>query len=246
MRHVLTILLAAATLSSPSAFATIGSLTIIPSQPRYMEPVYVRLQKPPLSPYPAWYGASVSMTNNAIKVEVLGLPDLGQATFDVYLGRFPAGTYTVDAKEQVESGGPPATVQFTVPPPPPTGSYPGTRPHVEPTGLWWNSAEPGWGVSVVEGATGDIFATWFTYDASGQPTWYSLQPGRWTSQDQYEGPIYRTSGPFFRDPYNSRPVTVTQVGTGTLTFSNWNTGFLNVVIDGQRTTRNIQRQVIEQ
>jgi photosystem II stability/assembly factor-like uncharacterized protein len=41
---------------------------------------------------------------------------------------------------------------------------------VDYSDLWWNAEQPGWGFSISE-QRGRVFATWFTYDAQGQPTW---------------------------------------------------------------------------
>jgi CubicO group peptidase (beta-lactamase class C family) len=61
------------------------------------------------------------------------------------------------------------------------------------TGLWWQPAEPGWGLSLAH--QGDaLFPTWYTYDAGGRPVWYvggALTPG---ADGRYRGPAYRVSG----------------------------------------------------
>ena len=39
--------------------------------------------------------------------------------------------------------------------------------------LWWNPSESGWGINIAQ--QGDVmFATWFIYGASRQPTWIFL------------------------------------------------------------------------
>ena len=40
------------------------------------------------------------------------------------------------------------------------------------TDLWWNPAESGWGVNVVQSDT-FMFLTFFIYGQDGKPTWYS-------------------------------------------------------------------------
>src|SRR4051812_9032096 len=62
------------------------------------------------------------------------------------------------------------------------------------TDLWWNSAESGWGMQIVQ--SGDAaFATVYVYDAAGQPTFFvatlaEATPGRWS------GDLYRGTGPY--------------------------------------------------
>ena len=39
------------------------------------------------------------------------------------------------------------------------------------SGLWWDSAESGWGLHITQ-RRNILFAAWFTYDAAGNPKWY--------------------------------------------------------------------------
>ncbi len=55
---------------------------------------------------------------------------------------------------------------------------------------------------------------WHTYDAAGEPTWYSLQPGAWSDARTYAGPVYR----YRRDPGDGGAVEPTLAGTATLAF----------------------------
>ena len=70
----------------------------------------------------------------------------------------------------------------------------GIRAHA----LWWvpEGAESGWGLNIAHhGFAGTLFATWFTYDADGQPTWLVMSEGRDTGKNSYGGTLYRTTGP---------------------------------------------------
>ena len=62
--------------------------------------------------------------------------------------------------------------------------------------LWWRApagSESGWGVNITH--QGDIlFATWFTYDASGKGMWIVMPDGQLTSPGNYSGTLYRTTG----------------------------------------------------
>jgi hypothetical protein len=185
-------------------------IQVIPSAPRYLEPVYLRTN----TGTSLANGARVSMVNGSLVVDFdwslfLGPPPQGGWTFDASLGSFPAGTYTVSANT---SGGR-LTTQFTVSP---REAMP--APSVDFTGMWWNPQESGWGMSIFQGPTNKLFAVWFVYDASGAPTWYTLQPGAWSSAQSFSGPIYRTTGPYFVGPFDASQVKVEQVGNGTFTF----------------------------
>lgn len=90
----------------------------------------------------------------------------------------------------------------------------------DPTGLWFDPAESGWGLSVVQ--RGDsIFALLLVYDEQNRPTWYvasnvtaegpaGVDPGA----TEYTGVLYRTSGPWYGGAFD--PLAVTSVPAGGL------------------------------
>lgn len=57
----------------------------------------------------------------------------------------------------------------------------------------WEGGEPGEGLSVVQHASGNLFAVWFTYDAAGAPTWRVVPGGRWRDPRRFEGEAYHAS-----------------------------------------------------
>jgi hypothetical protein len=215
-----------------------AEVTVIPAAPRYMEPVFLRIKQ---TPYPTFsvQGASVAMNGNNLDVRLSGVHDLGSPSDDVMLGRLPAGSYTVS----IHGGA--AVASFTVASP--EQSQPALLwvPMVNYTDLWWNPAQPGWGVSIHQGATNEVFATWYDYDSDGKPVWYTLQPGRWISLTTYTGPIYRTSGPPFGASFDPSRVGITLVGKGSLSFTNATSGTFIYTIDQISGQRSIQRQPIE-
>ena len=223
------------------------TVTVIPAAPRYLEPVYARLTPETFSGENI-YGGQASMNGTNITVEYQALPEIGQYYYDVELGRFPAGTYTV----QVQSRSGPVYAQFTVTPAMrstlPAPSHPGNVPAVNYSDIWWTPSESGWGLSVSHGPTNILFAVWFVYDASGNPVWYTLQPGQWDTANiftTYRGPIYKTSGPYFGAAFNPAQVGIVQVGTGALSFRDSNSGTFSYVVEGVTGSKNITRQAIE-
>jgi hypothetical protein len=87
-------------------------------------------------------------------------------------------------------------------------------------GLWWASpagAESGWGLNITHQGN-SLFVTWFTYDTDGRPVWYVItgthrlkySGGGFTNVHQ--GTLYRATGPFFAEPWNSSKVQLTPVG----------------------------------
>jgi hypothetical protein len=112
-------------------------------------------------------------------------------------------------------------------------------------GLWWASpagAEAGWGINLAH--QGDvIFATWFTYDATGKAWWLTMTANATTS-NIYSGTLYQTHGPAFSAiPFSPAAVTVSAVGTGTLTFSDNDNGSFHYTVNGTEQTKPITRQV---
>jgi hypothetical protein len=109
--------------------------------------------------------------------------------------------------------------------------------------LWWNASESGWGLNVIQHASRNIFAVWFTYREDGRPTWFTLPGGTWTSSSTFTGSIYSTAGPpASAASFDSRQVKVAPVGTGTLTFSDANNGTWAYTINGVSGSKAIARQ----
>jgi hypothetical protein len=112
-------------------------------------------------------------------------------------------------------------------------------------GLWWNApagSESGWGINVTH--QGDIiFATWFTYDATGKALWMAMTASK-TEDGAYLGTLYQTQGPAFNSvPFDPLIVTLTAVGTGTLVFDDDNTGRFLYTVNGVSQVKAITRQV---
>ncbi len=112
-------------------------------------------------------------------------------------------------------------------------------------GLWWASppgSESGWGINFAH-QDDVIFATWFTYDATGQEWWVSMTALR-NDDGSFAGPIYKTTGPgFSASPFDSSQVHATQVGTGTLTFDDANAGTFAYTVNGISQSKAITHQV---
>jgi serine protease len=116
---------------------------------------------------------------------------------------------------------------------------------VQAQGLWWNSpanSESGWGINFAQ--QGDvIFATWFTYDASGKAWWLSMTATR-SAANTYSGTLYQTRGPAFNaTPFNGALVTSAAVGDATLTFSDTNNGSFRYTVNGITQTKTITREL---
>lgn len=62
------------------------------------------------------------------------------------------------------------------------------------TDVWHNPGEPGWGVFLDhQGAT--LFASLFTHNAAGDPTWFVMSNGERQPDGAFVGELYRARGP---------------------------------------------------
>lgn len=115
----------------------------------------------------------------------------------------------------------------------------------EYTDLWWNPAENGWGVNVIQ-QDDTLFATLFVYSSSGAPSWYVASgatfTGRQGSALAFSGKLYQTTGPWFGGAFNPGAVGIREVGAATFTFTSVVDGTLSYSVDGLTVTKNITRQ----
>lgn len=240
-RFVFATLLIAA--SSGTAWA--DSIQVLPAAPRYFETVYLQSAQPSDdyhmlgAPRVAMQGTTITVDYNW-GIDIPGLPGGPPRKFTVMLGKFPAGTYTVQANLPTGS----LTTQFTVSPKPGDAA-----PFIDFSGLWWDPAESGWGLSIAQGPTNQLFAVWFVYDNSGNPTWYTFEPGSSDGPNYYHGTIYRTTGPvgpfFGAATFDPSRVNQVAVGTGTLGFFDYANGSINYTIDGKQGYKHIERMPVE-
>ena len=140
---------------------------------------------------------------------------------DVRLGSLAPGEYRVEVYASMDAAGAPVeTLAFEVrtrpeiavfPPPP--------RPITDYSGLWWNAAESGWGLSLHQSPADAMFGALFVYGSDGEAEWFTLQGGRWESSTRWSATLYRTTGPFFAGPvFDPRLVLVQAVGVASLDF----------------------------
>jgi hypothetical protein len=109
--------------------------------------------------------------------------------------------------------------------------------------LWWNPAESGWGMQIVE--EGDAsFATLFVYDAGGVPTFYSATLTLALSQ-AWTGDLYRTTGPYFgAASFDPAQVQLRKAGALSFTRTSSDAGVLQYTVDGIAVSKNVVRQLL--
>ncbi|HYC36996.1 MAG TPA: YncE family protein [Usitatibacter sp.] len=108
-------------------------------------------------------------------------------------------------------------------------------PRVDFTDLWSSPGQPGWGLFVdQQGAI--LFATLFTYDTHGRPTWYFMSNGRRQGDGAFTGELYRAHAATPEAPRKA-------VLAGTLRFEprGLEAASLTYYIDGMLHRRSLER-----
>jgi len=238
---LLAFLLALSVSASVSAQVMGGyDVTIVPSNPQILEPVVARLVTN-ASCLLDLRALRLSQNGAAIRIDVTPTPGVCQqvnpVSQDVSLGHFLPGTFevTIFTPGSVVLG----SAAFTV-----TDTYSAKTspfPLVDYTDHWWNPQESGWGMSIHQHPSDRLFAIWFVYNQAGQPVWYTLQPGAWTSPTVYTGPVFKTTGPYYGGAFDPTQVGITQVGTATLSFTDSNTGTFSYTVEGVSGAKSITR-----
>jgi hypothetical protein len=115
------------------------------------------------------------------------------------------------------------------------------------SGLWWKADESGWGIYFSHRQY-NVFAAWYTYDASGNAKWYvASNCGVMTPYDLFMecgGTLYEVSGPPFPGgTFDPAAVRASAVGTLSVLFRDANEAMLWYTVNGQTRTFVIVRQV---
>ena len=121
---------------------------------------------------------------------------------------------------------------------------PAAAPTENFTGMWWNPAEPGWGASLVQGATGGVFATVYAYDADGTSMWIAMPDPKWKTARVLEGTLYLTHGQPLEAAYDAAKFSMVAAGTGRIEFAADGTGSLTLIIGGKTLVKPMARFVV--
>jgi hypothetical protein len=119
----------------------------------------------------------------------------------------------------------------------------------DPTGIWYDPAQPGWGMSITQ--QGDtMFVVLFLYDQGHEPTWLVASNVIDTGQtvnflvgEAFAGNLFRTTGPFFEVPSDVTPLAITPAGNIQLAYiGGTNNISLMYRVDGVTVTKTVQPQ----
>lgn len=200
-----------------------------PATPRPMEPVNLRLTINNCETSPE--SISVDQDTSGFRVIVTQVPVICPATrppdsyndIEVMIGAFPEGSYSVTVRA-LSNGSPPnelipsQTLAFRVVAPVEAAQVPPpSRPLTDYSGAWWNPEESGWGLSLHQSPSRQMFVAFYIYDSAGLPVWYVAPSGTWSNGTRWTGTLYRTGGPRFIGS-SFDPLAVTRVPVGTLSF----------------------------
>jgi hypothetical protein len=236
-----------------SALYSNAQLSIQPALPRFQETVH--LTAPPGAIGAPYFTSStlVSMSGNTVTVSVqmrgAFFPEEVIAPLDVVLGKFPQGSYDVNVLKVTE--GLPNSVAGTAHFDVAARNTQASAPMYDYSDMWWNSAESGWGISLTQHPSANLFAAWFVYGSDGKPIWYVIPNGTWLTTpsglfsdgvSQYSGAVYRTRGPYYGGSFDPSQVMVTPVGSGNLMFTDYSHAVFSYTVDGVTGSKTIERQ----
>ena len=114
------------------------------------------------------------------------------------------------------------------------------------SGLWWNSAESGWGMNVIQQEQ-ILFITLFVYGTEA-PTWFVGSNVAFVSANAagdrtYTGELYRTAGtPFFTIPFNAAATTANAVGNITFVGRADGTATVQYTVNANNLSKTLVRQ----
>jgi hypothetical protein len=119
---------------------------------------------------------------------------------------------------------------------------------IDQSNLWWNPAESGWGMQLVQQAD-VIFATMFVYDAQNNPVWYTatLSPAGTNANggDDFAGDLYLTRGPWLgATPFDPTAVAYRKVGRMTFAATTVEQASLTYAVDGTVVAKTVYRQTL--
>lgn len=112
------------------------------------------------------------------------------------------------------------------------------------TDLWWNAAESGWGVNVVQ-QNEVLFLTFFVYGPNRNPVWYSASSVSFAGTSDgtlvFQGDLHETHGPWLTDYFNPATVTYRRVGSVMFRMTSVGTATLVYSIDGWTVQKQLTR-----
>jgi len=109
------------------------------------------------------------------------------------------------------------------------------------TDVYYDPAEDGWGVFLVQSETTQFLA-FFIYGSDGKPTWYVAILAE-DATGKFTGTLYATTGTYFLNPWQGK--STVEAGTASFTPSDAYHATLSYTVNGVGTvTKAVQRQTL--
>lgn len=209
--------------ASGSAFAAIETFSTFPATPQANLDFVLRV--PEVASCGAFISSRADVSGNAITLTYVN----SGACFPELLDRFPVGaavrvpapgTYRVFLRGQAGNfvGDAQDLGSITV-----AAGAAATRAAPSLAGIWLSPSQPGWGLTIAEGESGQAFLVWYTY-AMDQPnaypvrsSWYFMPSSQWSGPNQLTAPVYSAAGPTVASAFNPSRVRTNAVGIATVT-----------------------------
>jgi hypothetical protein len=83
--------------------------------------------------------------------------------------------------------------------------------------MWWNPEQSGWGMSVIQSPSRNMFVVWYTYETVGteqKSAWIVMPGGEWTDATTFKGKLYKTVGGALPTSSTFNPNDVTRIPFG--------------------------------
>lgn len=115
-------------------------------------------------------------------------------------------------------------------------------PRLQVADMWWaGTQQNGWGMNIAQHAR-VLFPVWYTYNAQGRTTFYTVPGGVWTGST-FTGDIFSTvSSAWLGVTYNPAQLVVTKVGKMTLDFTDQSNAIMTYDVGGIVQQKVIVRQ----
>jgi len=251
MKFHLTLAAITACLAAGSATAEIR-MEVLPAQPKQNEPVHVRVTSQAgdglvRAGFEFTRSQLLATPNNRFSIIPAGYTGAGgdePVDHTFYLGRLPAGSYSVNLGTGSATL---KSIAFTVESSSRARTFGGAIEAESPddhSGLWYNPNQTGSSVVLFQSpATRELGGGIYGYAADKSPTWYTVSPGTWlnSSLTIYQADLYRSVGSPIGGPYSAADFTATKVGTAKLTFTGINQLSVEMTINGVTTVNTYSR-----
>ncbi len=124
------------------------------------------------------------------------------------------------------------------------GSAGATSANTDVSDIWYNPAEGGWGMQLVNTGT-FVFATVYVYGLDRAPVWFTGQLSKTgAATTTYSGPLYVNTGPPFGGAFDPLGVTQREAGSMTFVLTTVTSGQLTYSVDGVVVNKSVQRQTL--